>query len=751
MSNNIMYGWFEPGGGVNKYFNYTTSTDVLLRSAYNNNKIVIGNNSNTNAGIYIHSNNVGIKTTPDINYALDVNGNTRLQKTNIGDNIEMNSNAFVFGSVCTINQDGLIKNDFIITDYVKHVVKSLYTVTMQTIVGMSTNIFRITFAFYNTLDSEYMKINRAIKINNYIFKIINKLSDNIYDIQFVRNITIPFPFNNGYVITELEVLDDIYEKDIPITLSAFFTIDSFSTTSSYSKTLHVTLSDLKYKNMLNKGEFFSFKWDNVPQNIFVLDNASFTPESLQCILTLRTVNYSPFTLTSFPSIVVELVLNACTNPPSGFIETNIVLNSYLSNIVEIKNSIIDSILNTGENNSQLIKYIYFDDNVASVENITGDGNGNILVQINPSTQLIYQSYPEFADIRYDLNLIPLKIVNVQEIVSDNHFKCIVEDPFYKLKESTQNPTFYLADTNEHINIINIQYLDNIIYTEYDLTSFIGKYIYVLPYRTNTIQRITQNNCYIGEKLGIGTDIPSESLTVQGDASVQNKLVFYNQNKSDSFVTKYEDNTFSLSDKVEINSNATYIYQDAIIKANCVAVNFLNYSDRRIKKNIQQLSPEYEKEIIKNLNIYEYEYKGTNNYDKGMIAQEVEQYMPHAISNSLEILYSICKTCKVSSDGIIVIENIQSLDEKSDLSVGTPVKIILTNGTHIISKIIYINYTNSTIYIKLQYALDNEEFVHVVGPYTNVKRINYNMITMTLISAVKSLLTDVELMKQDKIG
>jgi hypothetical protein len=745
-----MYGWFEPGGGVNKYFNYTTSTDILLRSAYNNNKIVIGNNSNTNAGIYIHSNNVGIKKTPDTNYALDVNGNTKLQTTNIGDNIELNSNAFVFGNVCTINHDGLIKNDFIITDNVKHIVKSLYTVTMQTILGMSTNIFRITFAFYNTLDSEYMKVNRAIKIDKYIFKIINKVSDNIYDVQFIRNITVPFPFNNGFVITELELLDDIYEKDIPITLSAFFTIDSFSTTNLYSKTLYVTLSDIKYKNMLNKGEIFSFKWDNIDTNILVLEDTYFTPESLQCTLTLRTVDYSPFPLTSFPSIVVELVLNAVTNPPSGFIETNIVLNSYVSNIVEIQNSIVDSILNIGENNPRIIKYIYFDDNIVSVENVYGDGNGNILVEINPSTPLNYPSYPEFADIRYDLNLIPLKVVNVQEIVSDNHFKCTVEDPFNKLKESTQNLTFYLADTNEHIPILNIQYLDNVIYTEYDLTSFIGKFIYVLPYRTNTIHKITQNNCYIGAKLGIGTDIPSETLTVKGDASVQNKLVFYNQNKSDSFVTKYENNTFSLSDKVEINSNATYIYQDAIIKANCVAVNFLNYSDRRIKKNIQQLSPEYEKEIIKNLNIYEYEYKGTNNYDKGMIAQEVEQYMPHAISNSLEVLYSICKTCKVSTDGIIVIENIQSLDEKSDLAIGTPVQIILTNGTHIISKIIYINYTNSTIYMKLQYALDSEEFVHVVGPYTNVKRINYNMINMTLISAVKSLLKDVESMKQDKI-
>ena len=58
-----MYGWFEPGGGVDKYFPNTKMIDVLLRTSSYSNNIVIGNGgvSGAVAGLYVSRNSVGVQ------------------------------------------------------------------------------------------------------------------------------------------------------------------------------------------------------------------------------------------------------------------------------------------------------------------------------------------------------------------------------------------------------------------------------------------------------------------------------------------------------------------------------------------------------------------------------------------------------------------------------------------------------------------------------------------------------------------
>lgn len=744
MSNYVtMYGWFEPGGGVNKYFNNTIATDILLRSAFENNKIVIGNSSNTNAALYISSNNVGLKKLPDSNYTLDINGKTRLDEMHIGSDIVLTSNEISFGNICTITNDGLINNDMILTSSIKKNITNIQA-AFTSISQTAVNQYRITVEFTGILDHIYFDVDKCFKINKHIFQIKNKLNDTTYDIEFIRNITNPFPLqtNNTYSI---DILEELYNQDTYVNLSIFLYITNFTLVHPYSAIVNISILDEKYKDFLKVGHYYAFSGSVIPDNLFVLESYVINND-LTGTLNVRTVNYADVAVGSFPTIAVELQIKSSISFTTTETNVNLTISDIDNTIVTLQYPDLDNVLNALEENSVFIRHISFDDLTKEIEYIKG--NGDSTVEMKLKTPLQYATPPPyFADIVYTRLTVPLKITSVEQL-EPNLFKHRIEDPLKMLNTLSQYS--HIHHNNINIKIISIEEIDQCVYIDKDLSSFINGFIYVIPYRDNRSLSITNDNCFVGQKLSIGTDIPWETLTVKGDISLQNQIIYHNQDKTSSFTTRYEDTTFYLSDKMEIGSNATNVYQDFIVKGNCAAENFLNYSDKRIKKNIKHISFETDRDIVQNIDVYDYQFKKDNSYSKGLIAQNVERYMPYAVVSSLQVLNSICKTCKISKESNVIV--IDDIDDTcvDDISVGTSLSILLENGKSILSPITYTKYANKTLYVKIEYNLSDYESIYVAGPYTNVKSINYNLVTMTLFSCVKSLMKDIEEMKQDMI-
>ena len=82
----MLYGWLEVGLSNNLLFQNENDEDIIMRTVYNTNKIILGNTEGTNkvAAVYIYGNNVGVRKVPDANTSLDVNGNIVAKDIQIG-------------------------------------------------------------------------------------------------------------------------------------------------------------------------------------------------------------------------------------------------------------------------------------------------------------------------------------------------------------------------------------------------------------------------------------------------------------------------------------------------------------------------------------------------------------------------------------------------------------------------------------------------------------------------------------------
>ncbi len=69
-----------------------------------------------------------------------------------------------------------------------------------------------------------------------------------------------------------------------------------------------------------------------------------------------------------------------------------------------------------------------------------------------------------------------------------------------------------------------------------------------------------------------------------------------------------------------------------INGNCTATQFITLSDVQAKENIRELSSDKCIETLKNINVYEFDYKETNHSSVGVLAQEVEAMFPEAVVN-----------------------------------------------------------------------------------------------------------------------
>ena len=169
-----------------------------------------------------------------------------------------------------------------------------------------------------------------------------------------------------------------------------------------------------------------------------------------------------------------------------------------------------------------------------------------------------------------------------------------------------------------------------------------------------------------------------------------------------------------------------------------ATEFNAFSDERIKNIIGQSNSESDAEIINSIEVTEYTMKdprkGTKVYKK-LIAQQVEEVFPNAVSTTTDVIPDILKMATAKSGFINL---------KTNLKVGEKVKLIFENN-EMITSVIKVN--NDGFFVD-QYQ---EGDVFVYGRQVeDFRTIDYEAISMLNVSATQESLKRIhELEKQNR--
>ena len=295
-----MYGWFEPGGGINKYFQNTQMIDVLLRSCSYSNNIVIGNgygfssspySSNGPAAIYIRENNVGIKKIPDPSVSLDVTGQVRtdtgfsttdasLSGPNTGW-YATSSNMGYANSNYLVTSDGLTRTHVTISDMILQNKLILSNVTVINVDYNNQNSYDVTFAVPGSNQNILENITNVdfISVNDVIFDVVAVETNQTFKIvpHFGDAQVFPLPFQPNTVLPSLHVLQT-FKGDSSVTTNpmlAWFVAESFisHSTSPYILTIQAKfLSDVDASNIF-VGQNYSLSTGDIATNIVLLQSA----------------------------------------------------------------------------------------------------------------------------------------------------------------------------------------------------------------------------------------------------------------------------------------------------------------------------------------------------------------------------------------------------------------------------------------------------------------------------------------------
>jgi hypothetical protein len=266
--------------------------------------------------------------------------------------------------------------------------------------------------------------------------------------------------------------------------------------------------------------------------------------------------------------------------------------------------------------------------------------------------------------------------------------------------------------------------------------------YVMPFRSNDITNLG-SVCYTSGSLSVGTNIAGERLTVAGGASVVGKLLIKDalvaSNNDAYFPLLFSGNIFTMGGALSCTPTQVTLLQNTTINGTIVANDFLKYSDRRIKKNINVSSGLKDYELIKRIQIKDFKFKELAGAQKGVIAQELEMLIPDAVKEKKGFMPSICRIGYATSSGSIAI---CGGDLDFEIHVGRRLQIKIGTNTRIV-RVTHIRKKKNSMFIGTseQYPVGTQ--IYVRGPYGRVKVVNKDYLLMTLFNATKYLVAKVE--------
>lgn len=737
-----MYGWFEPGGGVNKFFTNTKMIDVLLRSSTLSNNIVIGNGSSGTAAIYVSNNSLGVQKIPNPQYAIDVDAPSHFDFIDMG-KIQLCSSNISAGSNLYIDNFGTIQNEIIITKNIKQPLTTLTGIVVSSISLNPEGFLRVSFDFVPSLTS--ISLETTLKIRGTLYVVKNIVNSNTFILSCMFESQGQLPFLENDILSIDLLVDFSFETDNEHVITWFYLQPGYGQPSVQSFTMTIELFDAKQMSYLVAGCFYSFSSNQGRStNILQLDSVIVTSSTIATV-TLKTIDGTVFPV-GILSYIMQLVLLDVMYP---FIsdENNIVGGTY--NDAEgqpyfyIKNSSLARNVNQMPNidKPNPVTKITFNNSVTySVARIFKNNDGFLLAKLsNLNTSYEFSTR---GNMTYQLVGNPIGAVTpvVGNAIPGQYTFSFLDDD----QNIASQLNIYIGGYIYFSGICIIAKLFNVTVTDVintftidtNISRYCGGFLYVVPFKPSVIATLGQANCCIPESLAIGTKIPTERLTVNGNVSLTGTLVMKSKDSRVPFIQKYSSNVFNLNDGLLIHDDLVTINQNMTVNGTIIADAYHSFSDEKIKRKIKKSNPLSDLEMIRNIKIYNFLLKDKNVAQKGVLAQEIEELIPDIVYETRGFIPSICKEGRVTSSGSIGIIGLEKsvildLHKEKYLRVmvdGKKKDILMTR----------VREKKGTLFIRSNNHFGTGKLVYVFGPLSSCKTIDKDYLFMMLFNAVKAL-------------
>lgn len=283
-----------------------------------------------------------------------------------------------------------------------------------------------------------------------------------------------------------------------------------------------------------------------------------------------------------------------------------------------------------------------------------------------------------------------------------------------------------------------------------------RHIWVVPlkYFSQSMIGNERYDNYMPSKLGIKTKFIKETLTVGGDLSIKDSFVINSESSQRPWHISYCNDCFKMNDVFHISTSNIFMNIDLDCASFVVARNFYTNSDQRLKKNIQDVDPLKDLELLSKIDVKEFEFIGNQQQplipsrQKGIIAQEIEQILPNVVSERIGFIPNICLDAKVLKDAFSVcIDKLSFKDATHIPQIGEHIRII-SDGQPIDSQVTSILNKQDAVCITTTGSYKLYSRVFVYGTQAAYKAVDYNYLFMTGVNAIKALYQVVKDMKSN---
>ena len=741
-----MYGWFEPGGGNNLYFNYTKFNDVLLRTETLSNNIVIGNSGSieSNAAMYIYANSVGIQKLPNPLYSFDALGKTRFESIHIGDFIYNTDGITTNTKSVVIDNFGLVQNSLLITNNIKKQFATIQNVTISSVDIIPGSLYNlhVTFTCHDNSQLTVINKNSFLKIKNVLYKIIQLESIQVYVITKALDTSgfSSYPFFQNDMV-DIEVYQDFtFSTDGDSIIIWFkFIVGSLYIGSTYA-TFSITLSDINNLVYLAQGRSYSLSKNQSISNILILDSID-TSNSPVISVTLKTIdgsNFPVFGNSFFNSMdQMELILLDVLYPKI-IEDINVAIGIHTSlnqnNKLYIKNSKLSKYINTNPFRSVLT--LNFNESFSfDVQNIFNQ-DGKVLANLtNLNTSYLFSSR---GTLSYQLIGYPFTITNISQ--SLNEYTYTFLDP---LKIASQLSVFvgnfiFVSGQNIICKILNANNNENKLTLDTFLNINLNTIIYLVPFKQAFITNLGTGMCYVPESLAIGTKLATERLTVNGGISMNGQFYMKDLENNQLYQQTYISNVLNMNDTILLEKgNKVTINNNTMVFGTVTSQGIFQFSDKKIKTKIKVSNKNKDLDLIKKIKIYNFDLKNGSRYQKGVIAQDIEKILPHIVHHTEGYISSICKNGRITGCGSTVL--LQDVEDivLNDLKTGQSLRII-NNDKQLDVKIYHVHRKKDSCFIKISKHFPIGKKIYVYGPWSTCKTVDKDYLFMTLLNAVKAI-------------
>ena len=796
-----MYGWFEPGGSINKFFINTKMNDVLLRTSTMSNVLVLGNTNATSAnanigmaGVYICQNSVGIQRIPDPRFSLDVAYNVRA-----GNTIECGTDARVVMSASNISlssnvlltTDGLVRNSLTITNHVKTVTSLLLD---QHVVSFTANMDKGTFTLQlvPSPDLEAILVETFLEIQGIMFRVVTTVTTNTFEIRpyFPNTVTYPLPFTEGSIVN-IQLLQDLAidlmntSRTISwftISSYAFYTSDSWTGNISFVRNQKTGLVDVN----LTVGQYYSFSSKQQVQNMvqltsLIINETSTLTNIITAQIVLKTIDGKPFPVSAIdslidannsavPGIIFALILLDVIYPPS-FQDVHACIGTYAYESPSINTAIpyiilkdmaVSPFLNSESFATNAIRSINMNGLVTyDIESAFNSSSGLSLARLSSTNSQYAFSIKGVAT--YKMIGTPISLTFLSQ--ENTKYKYTIIEHLPNIITDLVNfigNFIYFAGLDIKCTILAVDVISRILTLDADITTSIHilpPIVYIMPFKEKILTNLGYEG-YVTRSLVVGGKTASETLTVVGDASIVRELLINDPTRiGDPFHIAYSSNVFTLGTGLVVGNNLVTVQKNTVINGTIMANEYLSYSDRRIKKNIKDANGISDLELFKQIKIKDFNLKEVQSgesrikskLEKGVIAQDIEKLIPNMVKDKQGYIPSICRNSRVTSSGALVIHNIHmhntSIDDVNvnidDFKKGTKLQIKLNDSDRIVT-IKRVRIKKNAMFIKISEQYPVGTIVYVRGPYGILKTINKDYLFMLCLSATQELIRKIGL-------